>query len=711
MDPMIESEILDQKDEFLDESEILKENENDYLNNELFYENEMYLENENLKDLKITTNRIIELYDQKGILTRDPKHIKPTLQDVLSIQILTVAFFYLGIEGRNEKCILALRQSISLNYYLSEAHYNMGCYYASTQDPESALECFLVCVEQSPRFFDAVADLGALYLVLRQYHKAISTLEKAIEIDEKNFVIHYNKASSHQLLEQWKQAGEHFRKSLKFNPDQPNALYACVQCDFNSQNYSQCIEMIEVYLQTNPKDAKALFLIGCAHMELKQKHSAINSFEMAIHYKTDYLDPLINLGMLYYADAEFDKSLNYLEKVLSIDPTIYQVHTNLGQIFRIKNEPEKAIYHFETAISINPEASGEAYVNLGILYFVTGNSEVSKINLDKAFVHFPNSIEVNYYLGKYYESIGDKENSKFYFQTTYKFSLNGLPNDLFSAVVLLDQKKYKDFQINLTKSLKNISQINLSLLINIASLLKETGRTFDSIQIYKTLLNSFPQNAIVHYNLAQVYKFEEFDEKIKHLGLALEINPSMFDARVQIANLFMQNNNLQKAVENYKLALDLNQNSPQTWHAYADCLVEIEQYHKAQQAYNQVIRMNPEESDAYIGVAISFYHLGRFKDSEMAIYQAIEISPNNPYAYYNLSFALVSQKKKKEAQNALEKAIQLMPDFSDALMDLGLILLEEYKNDNQILNRAKKLIQNALSIDPSLKKKLPKTQN
>jgi len=73
-----------------------------------------------------------------------------------------------------------------------------------------------------------------------------------------------------------------------------------------------------------------------------------------------------------HANGNRQRSIELLEKAVSVHPDYYEAQNNLGLRYLEAGEVEKAVEHLETARSLEP-SKPEIRTNLGAAYYVAGN--------------------------------------------------------------------------------------------------------------------------------------------------------------------------------------------------------------------------------------------------------------------------------------------------------------------------------------------------
>jgi len=124
----------------------------------------------------------------------------------------------------------------------------------------------------------------------------------------------------------------------------------------------------------------------------------------------------------------------------------------------------------------------------------------------------------------------------------------------------------------------------------------------------------------------------------------------------------------------------------------------------AKAEFTQITKTDPGEKYAWYNLGVIAQGAGDNGTAADDYQQALKIDPNLESALYNYGVLMYQQKKFDDAINYLGKATTANPKDANALWDLGLALAQ--KGDPADNARAKKVLNEALKLDPSLIKTL-----
>jgi tetratricopeptide (TPR) repeat protein len=150
-----------------------------------------------------------------------------------------------------------------------------------------------------------------------------------------------------------------------------------------------------------------------------------------------------------------------------------------------------------------------------------------------------------------------------------------------------------------------------------------------------------------------------------------------FDEAVALADA----GNHAGAIEKFNAAIQINGKCNDCYDNIATLYSQDKQYDKAESAFKKAIDINPNDVDAYNGLATVYNAQKKFDDAANASKKAASLSGGigasaggNADSLYNQGVALFNGGKAGEAKPLFEQAIQVKPDHADAHYMLGMTL-------------------------------------
>lgn len=152
----------------------------------------------------------------------------------------------------------------------------LGVAHNAEQKAAEAAEAFTRAVEIDPHFAPALADLGAGLDEQGLYAEAINFYERALAIDEKQYIVHYLLGES--LLkrnpENSSPAEAHLARAIALDPKFAAAHLSLGKIYARTDRLPQAVEEFERVVRLDPNIAEAHYQLGRAYVRLKRTSEA-----------------------------------------------------------------------------------------------------------------------------------------------------------------------------------------------------------------------------------------------------------------------------------------------------------------------------------------------------------------------------------------------------------------------------------------------------
>src|SRR5437763_7034371 len=157
---------------------------------------------------------------------------------------------------------------------------------------------------------------------------------------------------------------------------------------------------------------------------------------------------------------------------------------------------------------------------------------------------------------------------------------------------------------------------------------------------------------------AELEKQGKLEESAAAHEKALEIDPQLVQAHVNLVELYGRLGQFEKADEHYRAAARLDPSSSENYYNYGVLLLGAERYQQAESAFRKTMEINPFHSGAHNNLGFLLERQGRLLEAEAEYRKAIENKPNNRQTHFNLGRLLVNQEKFEEGIRELKKTIE-----------------------------------------------------
>jgi len=214
----------------------------------------------------------------------------------------------------------------------------------------------------------------------------------------------------------------------------------------------------------------------------------------------------------------------------------------------------------------------------------------------------------------------------------------------------------------LLKKADNVQEIEeweIALKSSLGIAYKNSNKFHKSIDIFKELVNKYPERANIHYLLGT-------------------INEEMGD--------------IDSAFKYYKEAIELESESTEILHGLRVCYQKKERYSDLENVCERILQLNPEDLSALNSLAIISMEKGNYEKAIRILNQVIEKDNYFVAAWFNLGIAYVETEKLRKAIEAFNIVLEFEPHNIDALSLLAKAYLDN-KDYQQAINAFEQLIE------------------
>lgn len=198
-----------------------------------------------------------------------------------------------------ENAFAKINQALKINENLAKAYYLKGSIYKEIGDTVKAISSLETAIEQDNKNYGAFLDLGLIY-ASRKNPLAFEYYDNAINLSSSNTDALYAKAKLFQDLNQIKDAVTLYNQILKQDASHVFSLYNLGAIEYGiNKNPKKAIEYFTNAITVNPKYAEAYFARGACYQEINDNGNASADYNMCLQLKPNYepaVDGLNSLG-------------------------------------------------------------------------------------------------------------------------------------------------------------------------------------------------------------------------------------------------------------------------------------------------------------------------------------------------------------------------------------------------------------------------------
>lgn len=191
--------------------------------------------------------------------------------------------------GKYDDAVAQLQHAIQLTPDNAQVYSNLGAAYLDSGDPKKvplAEAALKKSIELGPSY-PTYANLGFLYEARHDYGSAVAASEKALQLNDKNYLVWANLAAAYEGLNERDKATAARDRELP---------------------------LLEQAVKQNPRDAGAQARLAVLYAQKKMRDKALAQIRTAVAMSPEDADVLENVGEAYELVGDRSHALEYIQK-------------------------------------------------------------------------------------------------------------------------------------------------------------------------------------------------------------------------------------------------------------------------------------------------------------------------------------------------------------------------------------------------------------
>jgi tetratricopeptide (TPR) repeat protein len=364
------------------------------------------------------------------------------------------------------------------------------------------------------------------------------------------------------------------------------------ESDIDKHDYTSAEALLKKYLETHSDDYAAWYDLGFVYHALDRDAESIGAYEKSVAAKPDVFESNLNLG-LALADARDPRAEEFLRTATRLNPNSNpaQGHKRawmaLAQVLE-STRPEEALAALQQAEVLDPKDSEPHLIAGTILEKQEKTAEAEK-EYGQALSVSPDSPDAIIALSNLY--IREKKFADAEASLRKLVALH--PDDAGAHIqlgrVLAIAGKNDEAVKEMEAGLK-LDTGDIKAQRDLADLLAEDGKYERAQQLYSGLLNSFPNDANLHFGLGRVLlKEKQFPEAEQELMKAAQLRPQWGEAYGELAVAANENKDYVLAIKATDLRAKYLPENPMSYFLRATAYDHLRDAKQAAKYYHQFL--------------------------------------------------------------------------------------------------------------------------
>ena len=441
------------------------------------------------------------------------------------------------------------------------------------------------------------------YLLQKQFEKAIEITAPATRDAETELILAYFRGQAFLGQKKFVFAEESFDYALKIEPNYAKANLGKAQVYITRKQFNLAIEFTDKALTSYSVPANARVIRARLYMIESKSIEAINILKIAIKKDENYLAARLLLAEIFLSKGEMTNAEKEIDYILDLAPKEPKSNFLKLMVSSAKNEAEDKNVEqtfnniLSTVSSLPSEVINEnpQYLFLaGYVLFkknryleaqkffsqylakvddlraikIQGKIELlikdyasAKRLLSKANHKFPNQEDIIVMLGKAHMALNEHVKAQYYLQQALLINEDNIDTLLNLTYSYMEQLNFHGAMAELGKVRQTYPNLPQALLLEYQCL-TELGL----IELAQARTNRLtlvaPNNPEYYYLHGLTYfKLGDFESAKYYFNTAIEVSPNSINGHIGIADIDIQNKNIEIAIKNLQKLLNENPNN------------------------------------------------------------------------------------------------------------------------------------------------------
>lgn len=460
-------------------------------------------------------------------------------------------------------------------------------YFSSSKVKEA--RCFIknVMLEKFPNSDECYYLLGVCDAKEERYEDASENFYKALELNPDNLDVRIALGKLFYCENRFEDAKNIFQYalSLNFNLKEPHYYMGLIYSAL--ENYEEAIAEFKFVVEAiDATDINSYMNLGLCYSLIGWQQEAAYAYHTVLQIHPQDTEAKYALAYLYYQEGLYDRSEEFLNKLIDSGDEEDSVFWLKSKILTEKKNYKEALYYLDQALKVNKDDE-KIYNAIANIYNTLDMKDkaleyyLSAVSKDSG--HIENYIEI----AKIYEDKKMYDMAIEYYQKVVEKNpkyINSYIGLAYCYKHLGNKEKALEYFSYLVSKSQNMPEI----FTEIANIKKEKEEYSEAFKYYMNALQLKPDSAKLHYEIGQIFKLNnDFDNSIKYLKEAVSLDNMQKDYYKALGEAYIQVKKFDEAVNELHYALRFDPNDYGVCKNLVACYKSMKKPSKAKKLLNR----------------------------------------------------------------------------------------------------------------------------
>lgn len=288
-------------------------------------------------------------------------------------------FFILSVNLAVTYSVFSQSQSAILLYEAAASLYNEGKY-------KESLEVINKGISADPNHVDSYILRAKISFELDEFNTTLGDCYKVLKLSPNNPEVYAIRGDLCMVTDSYGAALSFYNKAIDFSNNE-RITYWCLKkrgiANMNLNKYAEAYsDMLKAY-EYNQTDYDLLYPMADMLFHMKRYEESIYTAEKIVNLDEKYPAVYRLLSKIYLELKELDKSTEYIETYLGLEPESIEGRLDMAEILKSKKDYNEALHYLNEARKLSPY-DPRIYKTKGFVFFEMRDPNNGCDNLFKA---------------------------------------------------------------------------------------------------------------------------------------------------------------------------------------------------------------------------------------------------------------------------------------------------------------------------------------
>jgi tetratricopeptide (TPR) repeat protein len=480
----------------------------------------------------------------------------------------------------------------------AEAYAALGVWFGENRKSECAARAFQAGLKLEPNSPRLSYLLGLSLYTAGKLEESVAPLRLSVEQHPKEEKTHLLLASALAGLDRTQEAFVEWQAALRIDPNSKMALDGIAKILLAAGDN----ETVIAQLPGMQLDENLTLDLAVAYGRSGQLDNAASTLIQGLKIYPNSTTLTSSLVSVYVKQVRHEEAEKIAEQLARRNPRDIEAQRVYLSVLVFNAENQAAVPLARKLLAQAPHDADFLYLN-GVLERTAGDFTAARKHLEEAAKLDPNRYSTHYNLGYTLEQLQDNAGAKEQLQKAIELDSTE-PESYFELAKVLRKLGEADAAqqqlVLYQKQLKDKSDHTIAAQKSTQA--AEAARAGDkqkAAALYREAIEALPDNAGLHYQLAQVLSgLNDIEGERTALEQAVKIDPNFALAQFQLGILDTRKGDTGGAEQQFRLAINASPGYVQAWIALAATLAAESHIPDALQAVESALKIAPDNSEA-----------------------------------------------------------------------------------------------------------------